>query len=249
MRPGCSGSALLRCAARRTNLGLAGPATCTSGWLVTPLTPAPRAAASTWSMTSLAGTAAYGIGPALSYVRLEDEAQAAALLARPDAADAGLAAHRHRRCWSRPSRRRNCSRCSERPDMRPSSRTPTVRSAPSRPARACPAPRRARSPSRRRRPSWPPPCWPRTRPSGTPTPRTLPEHRRGGPRPAISDPGSPPGPGPLRHRGRPAGRTRTGSAGPGCRHDAGGGPGHGPGHHNSAGPHFFGLSCHTPRLD
>lgn len=32
------------------------------------------------------------IGPALSYVRLEDEAQAAALLARPDAADAGLRA-------------------------------------------------------------------------------------------------------------------------------------------------------------
>jgi hypothetical protein len=32
------------------------------------------------------------IGPALSYVRLEDETQAAALLARPDAADAGLRA-------------------------------------------------------------------------------------------------------------------------------------------------------------
>ena len=189
------------------------------------------------------------IGPALSYVRLEDETQAAALLARPDAAEAGLRAIAPTVLVAAVEEEELLAL------LREAGHAPVVEDAYGQ-VRTQPAgPRIARPPMGRR--TAPPTAAElaatllaaeRAHPVRR-LPEPSPQHRRGGPRPTLSDPGSPPGPGPVRHRGRPADRTRTGSAGPGCRHGPGGRSGHRPGHHNSAGPHFFGLSCHTPRLD
>ena len=65
------------------------PARCTTGWPGTRRPPY-RSRWRTWSTTSPGGTAASGSGRPPRYLRLEDEAQAAALLTHPRARELGL---------------------------------------------------------------------------------------------------------------------------------------------------------------